>query len=194
MTVTDTTDLARNLMGLDHAAFRKEVDSDLRPGDGERWKARHRALRSPTCVDRWFMVLSQMAKSVDGQLAAKADDYEAARAETREQLLAATDAVQQMGFRRRLESLKAEYSRNRANTLRFKSGLDEALIEARALRDSVRDRLYDSVVAEERNRYAARVTTLEEAIRDHQDAFTAGDIDPEPHDLHLWDVIPRKEA
>lgn len=199
MTVTDSTDLARGLLALDHMSFRKEVDRDLRPldqdaspGQAEKWKARHAALRSPACVDRWFMALSQMSKSVDGQLAAKADDYEAKRAEIRGQLVGAT-GPQEKGLRRSLETLKSEYSRARANTLRFKTGLDEALIEARSLRDSVRDRLYDSVVAEERNFYARRVTALQDAIRAHQDAFTEGDIDPEPHDLHLWAVISKED-
>lgn len=195
---TAVEEFARKLMSLTPEEFRSEVDRDLRPlraGDttNKVYAVRRAALRTPTVVDRWFTTLSQIAKSVDGQLAAKTEDYEADRADLRAQILACTNSREEKVLKQALERRKSDYSRSRAGTLRFKSGLDEALIEARSLRDSVRDRLYDSVVAEERNRYAVRVTALEDAIREHRDALFAADMDPEDHDERLWSAVAKAE-
>lgn len=186
----DVTDVARSLMALDYDAFKNEVNADLRPNDETpNQRARHAALRSPMLVDRWFTVLTQMAKSVDGQLAAKTEDYEADKAGIRAKILKEKDPRRVNALRAQLEETKAKYARARAGTLRFKCGLDEALIEARALRDSTRDRLYDTVVADERNRYAARILVLTNAIDEHRHACDIADITPEDHDERLWAII-----
>lgn len=186
-------DEARRLNGLDPTSFKTEVNADLRPeAHGAQSRIRHEALRSPAVVDRWFTTLSQIAKSVDGQLAAKIEDNQATKAALRAEIIGleegglTEDGKSLKDLQRDLEVLASKYARARAGTLRFKTGLDETLIEARALRDSLRDRLYDTVVADERNRYAARVKVLEEGIAAHQQAADLAGLDPEAHDEMLW--------
>lgn len=197
MTTTTVEDEVRRLTALSPDAFKAEVDSDVKPFihanmDQGIWDARRAALRSPALVDRWFASLSQTLKSVEGQLATQTEDYDAARADIKKALIAAEadgNTARVKDLRIQAEQVKAEHARARAKTLRFKTGLDEMLIQARSLRDAVRDRLYDSVVAEERNRYAARITELTDAILEHRQAHIEADIDPEVHDQHLWQVI-----
>lgn len=195
-----------SLLEMPHETFKNVVDKDLRapttdtpegrkrtlkPHEAPDWYARHAALRTPTVVDRWYMTLNQIAKSVDGQLAAKTEDFEADRASLRARLLLA-DEKEAIQIRADMENLRARFSKARAGTLRFKTGVDEAFVEARALRDGARDRLYDSIVAEERNRYATRVAALETAIREHREASLEAGVDAEHYDLRLWGVVERE--
>lgn len=166
------------IAALDDEDFRELVDRDLRR---ENTDAEAAALRAPALVDRWYSVLVGMAKSVDGQLAAKKQDYEAQKARMRGLFVEAENALAEAKIKRdnaaihnaeaRTRTLRQEwqavtekYARSRAATLRFKSGLEETMVEARALRNKVRNRLFEHVVADERNHYAERVRTLEQAI------------------------------
>lgn len=188
----DDYELAREikrLLGLDYEDFREEVNEDVRPHTSERY--RRAALRSPELVDRWFAALSQMSKSVDGQLAARTEDYEANKAVFKRQLSTARTAADRAKATSEWASQKESAHRSRAGTLRFKTGVDEALIEARYLRDTVRDSMYDTVVAEERNRYAARSTALFDAIVAHRQAMDDEDIEPGDHDERLWEAVER---
>lgn len=195
------------LLRMPHETFKNVVDKDLRaptadtpegkkrtlkPHEAPDWYARHASLRTPPVVDRWYMTLNQIAKSVDGQLAAKTEDYEADRATLRARLLLVTDDAEANQIKAEMETLKARFSKARAGTLRFKTGVDEAFVEARAMRDSARDRLFDSIVAEERNRYATRVAALEAAIREHREASLEAGVDAEPYDLRLWGSVDRE--
>lgn len=172
-------DLTQRIAKLSEDDFRELVDRDLRRDNTE---DESQALRSPALVDRWYAILVSMSKSVDGQLAAKREDFEAQKARLRGQFVEIdsdlaeakirhdTKGVQQADARTRVlrqewQSTSEKYSRSRAATLRFKSGLEETLVEARMYRDRVRDRLYDHVVAEERNRLASRVRRLESALQ-----------------------------
>lgn len=168
---------------LNDEDFRDLVDRDLRR---ENTDAEAAALRSPALVDRWYSVLVGMLKSVDGQLAAKKEDFEAHKARIKAQFVEAEQALAEARIKRdnarihaaeaRNRTLRQEwasitekYSRSRAATLRFKSGLEETMVEARAIRDKVQNRLYEHVVAQERNHYAERVQTLEKAIAEARD-------------------------
>ncbi len=199
MTTTNVEEEVRRLTSLSADEFKAEADEDVRPftyatilTDQSQWEARHAALRTPALVDRWFGSLSRTLKSVEGQLATKTEDYDADRAQIMQAILESEKVgnhARVKDLRIQAEQTKAAYSRARSTSLRFKTGLDETLIQARFLRDQVRDKLYDSVVAEERNRYAARITVLTDAIRAHREAHIAADLDSEIHDEHVWAVI-----
>ena len=165
---------------LNDEDFRDLVDRDLRRENTDQEAA---ALRSPALVDRWYNVLVGMTKSVDGQLAAKKQDYDAQKARYRQQFLDADAAlaaargddtqviqVEQKirGLQQELASMSERFSRSRAATLRFKSGLEETMVEARAIRNTLRDRLFETVVVEERNRLASKLQSLESAILAHK--------------------------
>jgi hypothetical protein len=170
--------LAKEIARLPDEDFRALVDRDLRR---ENTEEEAQALRSPELVHRWYTILVAMSKSVDGQLAAKRQDYEAQKARLRgkfvqeEGVIADAklqhDASRQLAAEERVRQLREEwaltserYARSRAATLRFKSGLEETLVEARMFRDQIRDVLYDSVITEERDRLARRVRELEDEL------------------------------
>jgi hypothetical protein len=208
VTVTETADTAlerttARLLAMNKDKFQAVVDRDLRRRqnpDDRRAELESRALRTPAVVDRWLAALTGASKSVEGQLAARALDYDAERAELQLLIAQFEDRVAEGGklsddderelraARRRLFEIRAEYSRSRAGTMRFKSGLDEWIVEATSIRNSLRDRLYDTVVTEERNRLAERVRALEEAIRSHRDAFPEED-EPTDADEDLWNLV-----
>lgn len=173
MTVADA------ILQMDEDDFRELVDRDLRRKNTEE---EAQALRSPALVDRWHSVLVAMSKSVDGQLSAKRQDFEAQKARLKKELLLCdsetaearevkdqarlrASAARAQKLREEWAGLTERYSKERASTLRFKSGLDETLVESRLYRDRTRDRLYEHVVTEERNRYAERVRHLESALK-----------------------------
>lgn len=201
--------MIRRLVAMNDRGFRQEVDADLRrpqtrrdqTGDEERrvYETRRAALRSPELVDRWTMTLLTMSKSVEGQLASKQEDHEAAKAALRieiadlERRLATDPTVETKLFeaRQQWEVIKRDYASKRADMLRFKTGLDEWVIEARSLRDAARATMYDSVIAEERNHYAAQVTALRAAIDTHRTSILEDeDYEPSSADERLWSCLP----
>lgn len=170
--------LVKQIAALSEEDFRSLVDRDLRREDTEDEAA---ALRSPELVHRWFTVLVAMSKSVDGQLAAKRQDFEAQKARLKGEFVHAEGLLAEARHGREPEAIYAaenkirrlrqewaqmteRYARSRAATLRFRSGLEETIVEARLFRDQIRDVLYDSVVTEERDRLAARVRELEAVL------------------------------
>jgi chromosome segregation ATPase len=170
--------LTQKIAALSDDDFRSLVDRDLRREDTQE---EAQALRSPDLVHRWYTILVAMSKSVDGQLAAKRYDYEAQKAQLRGQFVSAESALAEAKLHRdtprvhgaqdRIRELRQDwalmterYARSRAATLRFKSGLEETLVEARLFRDQIRDVLYESVVTEERNQLARRVRELEDEL------------------------------
>lgn len=200
MTITTNPDRVEALQRLSDHAFRAIVDADLRRQASEEDAA---ALRTPELADRWFTALARMAKSVEGQLAAREEDHRGARAQYEKARLRAggpvrCDSCGRSGADpedpalRQVEErwLKTceDYSRTRSKSLRFKSGLEEWLLEARSVRDTARDALYVSVVTEERNRALARVQELEAAIHKHEANVYDPD-DPADDDLELWRVL-----
>lgn len=194
---------------LPEREFRQIVDRDLRRRENEADEVdadavmlrelESQALRSPALVDRWLTALLAASKSVEGQLSARKMDYDATKSRllrTIERLefqqshggLNQQEEERLREARDKMREAKERYSKSRSGTLRFKSGLDEWVIEARNLRDSTRDRLYDTVVVHERNRFAARAQLLEEAIQRHRDAFPEED-DPTDADEELWSLV-----
>lgn len=198
MTVLTDTNVERmqdELLGLRDIDFRTEVDADLRraprePAEAARHELRRRALRTPELIDRWYTVLMMMSRSVDGQLAALDEDHQAEKADLRMEL-----PPEDRDGNPKWEEPKVAYARARAGKLRFKTGLDEWVIEARHLRDQFRYATYDQivinqVVIEERNHYAGEAQRLRDAVREHHEALLADDdIDPSPADEKLWTVL-----
>ena len=196
MTLDVTTLTPDDLVDMPDEDFRAVVDADLRRNSRNRPHLPPEvaaALREPRHVPRWHMTLSRMDKSVEGQLAARADDYEKELAWSRRRTLeleAELDAALEEGqtfkadeTRKRLrevrlqqEQLTEQHHRGRASTLRFKTGLDEALLEAQYLRDRLQG--------------DARVRELEEAIRAHRQELTASEeLEAGSADEKLWSVL-----
>jgi hypothetical protein len=195
----------KRMAALPERQFRAIVDRDLRrreaeaDGDTPLDEIESRALRSAALVDRWLTALLAASKSVEGQLSARKMDYDATKAQLRRQIerlehkethggLTDQEDAELREARDKMLAAKERYSRSRSGTLRFKSGLDEWIVEARGIRDGFRDRLYDTVVVEERNRLAQRVRVLEDGIRVHRDTFPDDD-EPTDADEELWALI-----
>lgn len=171
--------------------FRQLVDDDLRGRNDPVIRA---ALRSSENVDRWFSVLLSISKSVEGQLAARKADWETKRTRllTDIQLLEGTDdRVATNELKVQLQEEREKYTRWRAGIIRFKTGLDVWLAEARHLRDASRDGMYQRVTEDERIKLATRVHALEDGIRHHRDIILSdvSDDDHEDADEDLWGLI-----
>jgi hypothetical protein len=127
---------------------------------------------------------------VEGQLAAKGAEARAAQAEFRARLEAGDDEPRRI----RVEMLKREARDEawKAGALRFKTGLEERLGEARRVLHDLDDPLVNVAerITEERNRALVRVALLEQAIRRHRDTFPDED-DPSDADLELWQMVGR---
>lgn len=191
--------MIRRLTAMDDRGFRQEVDADLRrPGprdDKRQHDLRRSALRTPELVDRWNTTLLAMTKSVEGQLASKQEDHDAARATLKIRIAELeqdpTRRAELFEARQEWEKLKLDYATARAQMLRFKTGLDEWVIEARALRDATRATMYDSIIAEERNYYATQVQILRAAIDAHRSQILDDeDYEPSSADERLWSCLP----
>lgn len=164
MTDDDTT--VKQLLAMPEATFRRVIDSDLR---GQAEAPVSAALRSDKLVERWYATLSAMSKSVEGQLAARRADADAFFLQTQDALSKAENSTLANELQRQLTQRQMKDAEWRASTIRFKTGLEETMMEARRLRENLRGGMYDSVVTEERNRALDRVKELEDAIRSHRD-------------------------
>ena len=173
-------------LGRTGESFKDFVDRDIR---GHTTQAEAEALRSPALAERWFTTLMMMQRSIEGQLAAKQEEFQAERARLRRLLRSEQVSHVRTQIEDQLDRLQEDHSRDRAKKLRFKTGLDEALVEARAVVDALRGHQYDSLVAEERNYYAEQRRLLEEAIRLHQAQTLADGIEPGDHDEKLWEAL-----
>lgn len=173
-------------LGQTGVSFKNFVDRDIR---GHTTQAEAEALRSPESAEQWLATLTMMQRSIEGQLAAKHEEFQAERARLRREKRRLTDLDEIDRTADVLDRLQEAHSRDRAKKLRFKTGLDEALVEARAVVDALRGHKYDSLVADERNYYAEQRRLLEEAIRLHQEQMLAEGIEPGDHDEKLWEVL-----
>jgi hypothetical protein len=114
------------LLALDLSSFRVIVDRDLRRDASA---AEAAALRTPELADKWVTALTAISKSVDGQLGARRADYLAARARFSKSMSEA-DYLESRKLQRSWAEVTESYAKARGATLRFKSGLEEALVEA----------------------------------------------------------------
>jgi hypothetical protein len=168
MTSTTPTTPA-SLLSLPNDAFRTLVDADLR-GKGDQSLAK--LLRSEEVCERWYSTINGMAKSVEGQLAAKRADLEATTLSLESDIqVAEARGDESLAAQLRLALMEAQQkdAKWRAGILRFKTGLEEVHAEARRIRDSFKGSFFESYLAEERNIALARVRDLEDGIRRHRD-------------------------
>jgi hypothetical protein len=142
--------------------FRLVVDADIKKASSAvqpvpDWVSHE--LRGPA-VDRWHMTLKRMHASVEHQLDAKTAEYEAEKARLRLQ-----------GEDIKLEELNVRHFQKRSQSLRFRSGLTDVLMEAEGLA-------------------SRRASRLQEAIRVHRQALLDDNTtEPSPADLTLWAVL-----
>jgi hypothetical protein len=187
-----------DLVGLSVTLFRAVVDADLRrrvrpAGLSE---ATSRALRSADHVERWHATLASIQHSVQGQITATADEYEAARLAIEGDIKALEGDAGNAGRISRLydeaRSLRSEYMSKKASRERFLTGLKEYLVEAESLRDQQRTSVYESSVVDERDLLLDRVAVLEQAIGTHRSVIMSDldeNEDPVETDLALWRIL-----
>ncbi len=177
-----------DLSQMDDEMFRQLVDRDLR---SETTPEEAAALRSPEIVDRWVSVITAMSKKVEGHLAAKKQDFEATKSRIKAEINKAeargSQAIVQK-LKLQLEEEKERNAQSRAKTIRFKSGLEESMIEARHIRNTFRPS-YDSYIKDERNALAKKVRELEQAIIHHKEEQTEDDTEPSAADIELWSYV-----
>jgi hypothetical protein len=176
-----TTKTGPDFSELTSDEFRQVVDSELR---GKVPPEVATAVRAPANLDRWVVALEQMLASVDGQLTSRADDYQAKRS-ILDRRIAQGDTSAEVD----LHDLRAEHFRKRSSTIRFKSGLEERLHEARFLRDRQSSSAEASIAAEERNRFALKAAKLAEAIAVHRRFMEDEDLEPSAADERLWAAL-----
>lgn len=176
-----TTTTGPDLSELSADDFSQIVDSELRAKVPPEVAA---ALRAPANLDRWVAALEEILISVEGQLTVRADDYLARRA-----LLEIRIEDGDAAARPELHLLRSEYFKRRSGTIRFKSGLEERLHEARFLRERALRTPLHRQMTEERNQYALQARRLSEAIAAHRRALEDDDIEPSEADERLWAAL-----
>ena len=159
------------------ANFRDIVDQDLRGQPGKEAKEIAEALRSPEVVRRWHSTLLSIQKNVEAQLASKA-------AETRSELL----MLNLDGKAKDAKQTEANFERWRAGALRFKSGVEQAIFQARDVIDREFPEANHDRIVSERNEALTQVMILKNAIRKHRDSFTDED-DASKDDHELWEYV-----
>lgn len=158
---------AEELLALPDEDFRTIVEDDLRePGPIRD------VLRGPQVIERLHSTMMSMLKSVEGQLAARSVDYDRVRLRNPQP----HDFAQQ----------RDKYMKWRAGSLRFKVGLEQALIEIRYLRDP---QLNNAALLWAIEQAQATNNRLLAAIRQHRDSFDPKD-DPSDNDEALWAHLP----
>lgn len=113
--------------------------------------------QSPEVLDRWYYTLIELKRSVESQLAARRADTDAKQSH----LLSRSDTRSKNEWL----TVKGDFETWRGGALRFKNGVETALLEAKSLRGQSG---VDSALAD-RDRYIHKVQVLLEAIRKHQD-------------------------
>jgi hypothetical protein len=127
-----------DLLGFSDEEFRAVVDADVR---GKSEEDIQHALRSdPHLIRRWYDTLLSMKASVEGQLSAKAAE---AKAEKLESLVA--------DKRRDGLVAQASYERWRSGALRFRSGLESTILEARRHLDDHEAEVFRTAILAHRN-------------------------------------------
>lgn len=197
MTTTNPAHVrADDLRDLDDETFRAVVDADLRRRSHKNLRdidpAVSRALRSSEFIDRWLSALLVIDKSIEGQLAAKDNEYEGDAAALRSKRIVLDmrlaqspndfDLLEEQAFLWAAEeSLRARHLQGRTSVLKFKTGLDERILEARSLRV----RLLGIDLAPELDEDNER---LRNAIADHRETLSSYRA-AEPPDRALWRLI-----
>ena len=155
MTNNHTAQTIDNLINMPEEQFRSIVDKEVR---GTLDAATGEMLRHPRLVDRWYYALVSMKKSVESQLSSKRSD-----------ILKVPGPVNSRS------SEWSDYHRWKAGAIRFKSGVEDRLLEIRRTHGRPTD----------------RAAQLEQAILDHKSKVLA-DFAPDEvsdADTGLWHVV-----
>lgn len=160
---------AEHLLNMDDDEFRQAVDQEVR---GTLPTEVSLALRDPRLSQRWYLALIQMKKSVESQLGAKRSDLVNMRE---------TDNG-------RWDQELANFHRWRAGAVRFKSGVEERLIEIRRSRLVVFPT--EEVLTEQRNWALEKMQCLVKGIVEHQRTVSQEyDEDVSDADKKLWKLV-----
>jgi hypothetical protein len=146
--------------------FREVVEAEIR---GEVSQAQAKWLREPQNVERWYWDLIAVKKNIESQLGSRKAYLLASKGLSDEQL----------------KEKKQDFYLWKAKILRFKSGTEERIIEARQLRRT--SWLREDVILEERNAALETVSILRSAIYAHQQANR--NMDPTSADQKLWNML-----
>lgn len=198
-TMTDRFDpqhvMPEDLAALSDTQFRLVVDADLRRRvrpDGLPL-ATSTALRSPAHVERWYATLEGIRLSVESQLKATMDEFEAQSAALEANIKRLEgDSSSRARLERMFDeenTLRTEYLTKKAARERFLAGLREHLVQAESLRDQQRASQNAPV---DLGRLERRIERLERAIEAHRKAVLDEDdfdVDPEPYDETLWAAL-----
>lgn len=153
-----------NLATMSNSQFKDVIDKEVRDGLDD---VSSKALRTDV-PERWYTALVAIKQSVESQLAAKSSDVKQLDPTTPEYTAAYRD-----------------YHRWRAGALRFLSGIDTRISEARPLRNALYDNQYSEILKAERNAAYRETLQLREAIRCHRRKVTE-EFDPNEFDQALW--------
>lgn len=163
------------LLRLTHVQFYNFVDQDVRQRLESEVSTK---LRDPIVVDRWYLVLVQMKKNVESQLASAKADWKAEQM----QILADLEEIEEgddgSDLRAELYTKLGKFEKSRAGKLRFRSAVEDSLSEARILRNQLRE------MAAARREGVVR-TALQEAriaVLDHRSHTD----EPTQADKDLW--------
>lgn len=175
--MTTLTQSTSPLRGLDDADFAALVDRAVR---GDLDEATAESLKDPQTLDRSYLALVTMKKSVEGQLAAKKADYVRNVAKTRQEA--------------RLRQIEEQYRQWRGGALRFKSGVETWLMILRQARQQTMPDLSHSLIREldkqERNKFMTAYDQLRSAVAEHRDHICDSSCDAEcVADVKLWQAI-----
>lgn len=152
--------LVKSLMDTSYDDFRKIAEEDIRSADkGDMDPMVFEALRTSPVIQRYYSVLGQMQKSVEGQLAAGKADMRSRTAKMKSR--GTTNSEYQ-------EAL-AKHENWRAGALRFKTGAEQRMAEIAGLLREIDTEFFADRVKEERNDALARIRELEDVIRRHRD-------------------------
>lgn len=158
-TIRDPRTMVEQLMDMNYDDFRVVCEEDIRLADkGEMDDATFDALRTPPVIQRFYAMLGQMQKSVEGQLAAGKADMKSKTAKMRSRGTSSTEYQEAL----------ARHENWRAGALRFKTGAEQRMVEIAGLLREIDTEFFADRVKEERNDALARVKQLEEAIRLHR--------------------------
>jgi hypothetical protein len=149
---------AARLQRLADDEFEVLVDRDIRDLDCEELAA---VLRSEEVAPRWHDALLVMQRRLNDHLEVFNAQVKADRAGAR-----------LTGDRQSVLELEAQAERKRASAIRFKSHLRERLREAEQVLQQVGKPVAFERLIEQRNRALARVTLLEDVIRQHRAALS----------------------
>lgn len=159
-----------DLLSLDDERFRSIVDSAVRGNVSKETMAQ---LKTPEVANRCYMALVTMKKNVEGQLAAKRADYNRQRVQFRKNP-------------NKLREAEERWLTWRGGALRFKTGVEELMVEIRGKRSPS-----DWALRAERNEVVIAYENLRQAIAAHRDHVCTAECDEKEcvADVTLWSVL-----